>query len=218
MKRILIACSMMEDEIKKVYEEIQCDIPVVWVERGYHNSPEKLKAELQRMIHEHQDADEILLSYGLCGNGTNGIVSEKARVVMPRFDDCINMMLCCGKRQSRGLVKTGNIYITGGWTKDSESILQQYEKYVEEYGEESADAILEMMYEHYERITVIDTGSYDMAPVMEYAQKAAELLDLEAGTTEGSTGILKQLLTGQWDENFIILNPGEELKASDFDF
>ena len=221
MKQILIACAMMEDEIKKVYEEIECHIPIIWVERGFHNTPEKLKKELQRLIEEHQDVDEILLSFGLCGNGTDGIVSPKARLILPKFDDCINMLLCRGKRQSRALAKTGSIYMTRGWIQDSESsesILEKYEKYVEEYGEESADAIMEMMYEHYKKITLIDTKSYDIAPVMEYAKKAAELLELETEVTEGSTDILKQLLMGQWEENFIVREPGESVKASLFDY
>lgn len=217
MKKILIACSMMEDEINKVYEELNCDIPVIWVERGYHNTPEKLNEKLQELINEHQDVDKILLTFGLCGNGTEGIVSENTVLVMPRFDDCINMLLCNGQRKSRGLTETGSIYLTRGWTLDSEAILAQYDKYIEEYGEESADAILEMMYEHYEKLSVIDTESYDIAPVMEYAGKAAALLDLETQTVAGSTEMLKQLLTGQWGENFIVKKPGEAVKIGDFE-
>lgn len=216
MKKILIACSMMEDEINKVYEELNCDIPIVWVERGYHNTPEKLKEKLQELINEHQDVDKILLTFGLCGNGTEGIVSENTTLVMPRFDDCINMLLCNGQRKSRGLTETGSIYLTRGWTLDSEAILAQYDKYIEEYGEESADAIVEMMYEHYEKLSVIDTESYDIAPVMEYARKAAELLDLKTQTVAGSTEMLKQLLAGQWGENFIVKKPGEAVKIGDF--
>lgn len=218
MKQILIACAMLEDEINKIYEETGCEMPIVWVERGFHNTPEKLKEKLQSLIEEHQEVDEILLSFGLCGNGTNGIVSPRTRLVLPKFDDCINMLLCRGKRLSRGLTKTGKIYLTRGWTLDSESILEQYEKYVEEYGEESAEAILEMMYEHYEKITLIDTKCYDMAPVLEYAEKAGQLLELTTETTEGSVEILKQLLTGQWEENFIVLEPGRPVKAADFEW
>ena len=43
MKQILIACAMLEDEINKIYEETGCEMPIVWVERGFHNTPEKLK-------------------------------------------------------------------------------------------------------------------------------------------------------------------------------
>lgn len=208
MQRILIACSMLEDEIKKVYKEIECNIPVIWVERGFHNTPEKLNGELQKIIDDHQDCDEILLTFGLCGNGTEGIVSKNTMLVMPRFDDCINMLLCKGKRESRGLTKADSIYITRGWTLDSESILSQYDKYVEDYGEESAEGIIEMMYEHYKTITVIDTDSYEKAPVMEYANQAARLLGLSSQMTEGSTKVLRDLLLGNWEEHFIVQKPG----------
>ena len=218
MKQILIACAMLEDEIHKIYEETGCEIPVVWVERGYHNTPEKLRGKLQSLIEEHQDVDIILLSFGLCGNGTNGIVSLGTRLVLPKFDDCINLLLCRGKRRSRGLTETGSLYLTRGWTLDSESILKQYEKYVEEYGQESAEAILEMMYEHYEKITVIDTKSYDRKPVLNYAREAAKLLDLIPETTEGSTEILRKLLTGRWEEDFIVLEPGQAVTAADFEW
>ncbi len=127
---------------------------------------------------------------------------------MPRFDDCINMLLCKGKRESRGLTKADSIYITRGWTLDSESILSQYDKYVEDYGEESAEGIIEMMYEHYKTITVIDTDSYEKAPVMEYANQAARLLGLSSQMTEGSTKVLRDLLLGNWEEHFIVQKPG----------
>ncbi len=218
MKQILIACSMLEDEIHQVYREIDCQIPVVWVERGFHNTPERLKEELQKLIEEHQDCDQILLTFGLCGNGTDGIVSEKATLVMPKFDDCINMLLCSGKRVSRGLAKTGSIYMTRGWIQDSQAILAQYEQNVENYGEEMAQEIMEMMYEHYDTLSVIDTKSYDLAPVMEYAKKAGALLELTPQTAPGSTNIIKQLLTGNWEENFIICQPGSPVEQSLFEF
>ena len=218
MKQILIACSMMEDEIQKVCQELNCQIPIIWVERGFHNTPQKLREELQKIIDAHQDCDEILLTFGLCGNGTEGIISEKATLVLPKFDDCVNMMLCAGERKSRGLIEPGIIYLTRGWTLDSESILEQYERYVEDFGRESADGILEMMYEHYEKISVLDTESYDIDVVTEYAKKAAELLGLSVDTKKGSTYILKQLLSGQWEEHFIVQRPGEAVKQCQFEF
>ena len=216
MSRILIACSMMENEIEKVYKETGCTIPIIWVERGYHNTPAKLKEKLQTMIDGLQDYDEILLTFGLCGNGTQGIVSPRATLVLPKFDDCINMLLCRGNRTARGLVNARSIYLTSGWIQDRDSILQQYEKYVEEYGAEMAEEILDAMYEHYEKISVLDTGSYDLAPVQEYAGKAAQLLNLSTETVPGSTEMLKNLITGQWDVNMIVQKPGEPVSYDRF--
>lgn len=217
MKRILIACGMLEDEINQVCQELDCKIPVLWVERGFHNTPVKLKEKLQELIDQNQDYDEILLSFGLCGNGTEGLVSRKTTLVLPKFDDCINMLLCDGKRRGRGLTEPGSIYLTRGWTLDSEAILTQYEQYVKEYGEESAEAILEMMYEHYKTISVIDTGCCELSLVLEYAQKAAKLLELSTRTVKGSVWTLRQLLSGCRGENLIVKNPGEPVKQSDFE-
>lgn len=217
MKRVVVACSMMEDELHNVYDRIGCELPVRWLERGYHNTPERLREVLQKEVDGLQDFDEILLAYGLCGNGTAGLMSERATLVLPRFDDCINLMLCTGERRTRGLAEAGSIYLTRGWTLDEEAVLQKQQEYVEVYGEETAQEILEMMYEHYERIAVIDTGSYGLKPVQEYAKRAGELLKLEPVTVAGSTAILEKLLTGQWDEDFIVQKPGRPLSAAQWE-
>lgn len=217
MKRTLIACAMLEQEIKYICEKRDLRMEVLWLDRGYHNTPEKLKEKLQEMIDGLQEEEEILLAFGLCGNGTAGLVSPRATLVIPKFDDCINMLLCTGTRRSRGLTEAGNIYLTKGWTMDEEAILTKYEAYIEEYGQEDAEAILEMMYENYKSITVIDTGLEDLKETLEYAKKTAELLDLSTKVTEGSVRILEQLLTGEWDENFILQKPGKPLETSQWE-
>ena len=216
-KRILVACSMMEDEINAILEQQTTSIPVIWMDRGFHNSPDKLREELQKQIDLLQNYDEILLAFGLCGNGTEGIQSHHARLIFPKFDDCINLMLCTGTRTARGLTRPDSLYLTRGWTKDAEGILQQYDSLAEKYDDEMREAVIEMMYEHYNAITVIDTGCYDTAPVMEYARQAAELIDLDVETVPGSNQILKQLLEGDWNNNFIILEAGIPLSSEHFE-
>ena len=216
-KQTLIACSMMEDEIHQIFDCLNCSVPVVWMDRGFHNTPQKLKEELQKQIDLLQDQDDILLAFGLCGNGTEGICSKNTRLILPKFDDCINMLLCTGTRTDRALTRADSIYLTRGWTLDSEAILQQYEKIKEQYDEEMCEIIMETMYEHYHSITVIDTGCYDTEPVLDYAHQAADLLDLEVETAPGSNHILAQLLTGQWDDNFIILEPGKTISSAFFE-
>lgn len=218
MKRVIVACSMMENELKKVYKKVKCTDPIVWLERGYHNSPDKLRKKLQETIDSLQEYDEILLAYGLCGNGTAGVYSEKSVLVLPKFDDCINLMLCNGIRQTRGLTKSTSIYLTDGWIRDEEAILQKYEDYIEQYDQETADEIMEMMYEHYEKISIIDTKSYDLKPVQEYADRAAQLLNLETEIVDGSIHILEQLLLGEWDSNFIVQPPQKALEISQWDY
>lgn len=216
-KRTLIACSMMEDEINSILKQLDISIPTVWMDRGFHNTPEKLNNELQLQINNLQDQDEILLAFGLCGNGTEGICSKNTKLILPRFDDCINLLLCTGQRTSRALTRADSLYLTRGWTLDREAILQQYEIIKEQYDEEMCDIIMETMYGHYHAVTVIDTGCYDTAPVLDYARKTAGLLHFNVETRTGSIQILRQLLTGDWKENFIVLPPGAKISARLFD-
>lgn len=216
--RVLIACSMVEDELNQVLTETSFDGAIIWMDRGLHNTPERLKEALQDEINRHSSADEILLTFGLCGNGTDGICSQTSTLIIPRFDDCLNMLLCTGKRCRRGLTRPDSIYMTAGWTKDREAILGQYETLKEKYDEETCEIILETMYEHYQSISVIDTGAYELPPVLSYAEKAAELLDLNVGTVSGTVRILQQLVTGDWDENFIILPPMKTLCFDHFSY
>ena len=213
MKSTLVACAMMEDELNYVFEKTGCSFPVIWIDRGYHNTPEKLRLKLQETIDGLQDQDEILLAFGLCGNGTEGIVSRKATLILPQFDDCINMLLCTGERTTRALTKADAIYMTRGWMYDDESIMAKNDEYIENYGEETTQDILAMMYAHYQRIAIIDTESYPMEAVEEYADKAGSLLDLSIEKVKGSTKILEQLLERDWNENFIVQPPGEPLRS-----
>lgn len=215
-RRTIIACSMMEDELKSVYRKTGCSDPIIWMDRGYHNTPELLRKKLQKEILDLQDQEEILLTFGLCGNGTAGIYSPCARLILPKFDDCLNMFLCTGKRKQRALVQAGTIYLTRGWTLDRESIIQQYHDLQEKYDEETCEIIMETMYAHYDSITLIDTGCYNMEETRSYAEKAGSFLNLKIREKAGSVKILEQLLSGCWDENFIVMEPGKSISEEMF--
>lgn len=261
---ILIACSMMEDEINRVLQKYHLQYPVVWMERGYHSRPEKLRAVLQEQItlaeqrlhstagaqngkpetgnppfpkcyggNENPETKDhparaahiaenpagspaVLLAYGLCGNGTEGLQAESAVLAMPRFDDCINTLLCCGPRTSRALEQAGVYYLTRGWTLDTGAMLQSHQKMLEKYGEKKTKIIMQMMYDGYKSVAVIDDGCYDTAPVQQYAQKCADLLHVDTETVSGGTNILEKLLTGNWDDDILVKPAGKPVKQEDF--
>ncbi|NTV90100.1 MAG: DUF1638 domain-containing protein, partial [Clostridiales bacterium] len=89
---VLIACSMLRSEIEKAMADSGLDVSVIWLEKGLHDKPEKLRAALQEQIDGQQDKAVILLGYCLCGNAALGLQSEKATLVIPKFDDCIRML------------------------------------------------------------------------------------------------------------------------------
>ena len=92
----VIACEMIEDEVKEAMKRSGVHYPVQWVERGYHNIPEKLHAILQERIARAEgsflekeqkcagagqssaakDRSYILLAFGLCGKSVAGLSSS----------------------------------------------------------------------------------------------------------------------------------------------
>ncbi len=220
-RKILIACSMIEDEINDVFDRFECgNIEIRWMERGYHNDPDELRSVIQQEIDkaEADGADTVILAYGLCGKGAAGWHTQKAVLAMPRFDDCCNIMLCTGKREKRNLLEAGNMYLTKGWSKDEGALLSMLDKAKERYGERRGLKAMKLMFDSYTKVTVIDTGCYPLDPVEEYAEKCAEILELKKCTVPGSNEVLRKLITGDWDEDIIIKQAGDYVREEDFDF
>lgn len=216
-KRTLISCAMLADEVNHILKQTNTALPVIWIERGLHNTPKKLNQILQKHINQLQDQDEILLTFGLCGNGTAGLISKHALLRLPRFDDCINQLLCQKPRTKRKQTETDAIYLTRGWTLDKEAILQQYELLSEQYDSEMRDIIFQTMYAGYHTLSVIDTGCYDTKPVEQYADKASRYLGFNRKTVSGNITTLEHLICGTEDSNILTLAPGEPITASLFE-
>ena len=220
-KKVLIACSMIEDEVNAVFDRFGCDdIEIIWQDRGLHNDPEKLNHAIQDVITqtEREGADLIMLAFGLCSNGAVGWHTEHSVLAMPKFDDCCNMMLHLGERKKRNLLEAGNMYLTKGWSKDEGALLSMLERAQERYGDRRGIKAMKLMFDSYKKVTVIDTGCFELSPVEAYAERCAVLLDLEKSTVQGSNEVLRKLITCDWDEDILVKMPGEKIRDVDFEF
>jgi hypothetical protein len=175
-----------------------------------------VQAEIDRA--ESEGADLIMLAYGLCGNGALGWHTEKATLVMPRFDDCVNMMLCTGKRNRRNYLSAGHMYLTGGWSRDEGALLDMFGSYLERYGKRKADKLMKIMLGSYSSVTVIDTGCYELEPVVAYADECAERFCLERRIVPGGNEVMQKLITGNWDGDILVKEPGSSVTEGDFSF
>lgn len=214
-KRVLIACTMQMDVIRYVIKKYQIEISVIWIDRKLHNDPKKLHLCIQQQILANQDADEILLSYGLCGNAVIGLCSEHTRLVMPAFDDCICQMLY---EESEGMVvnlgvpEKGCFYLTREWTIDQDSIVPQCELVYRQYGKEYGSQIIKEIYSGYHSLVIIDTGVYDLTKVCKYAKIAADYTGMRVKIQRGSCKVTENLLLGKYDKSIRIVKKGERVK------
>ena len=105
MAAVLLACQMLEDEIQRAVQRTGAQMPIVWVDAGLHEYPDRLREELQRQIALlEQDYDTILLGFCLCGNALHGVRAARARLIAPRFDDCIRMLSAPPRGRPRPLI------------------------------------------------------------------------------------------------------------------
>lgn len=216
MAEVLLCCEMLEDEVKLAYQRTGSTIPVEWVDAGLHEYPDKLRQELEQRIPKlAEQYDTILLGFCLCGNALVGIGSEKVKLVAPRFDDCIRMLMCSCKGKFPD-IDCHYMYFTDGWTTHGEFIGQQYRRCCEKYGEKKGKKVYKTMLKNYEGLCLVDTGAFELEKGRKSVQSAAEMLDLEYKETDGSVRVLEKLLRREWDEEFYVLEPGETFEQMEF--
>ncbi len=204
MNPLVIGCRTTENELTAVLKECGCGYPLVWIETRLHNVKSKLNARLQEILDEASGYDTILFATGFCGNSLAGLESRNAVLVIPRVDDCTSLLL----GGSRGkLHHLDSYFLTEGWLKGSDNIWTEYQRAVKRYGKERADHIFSVMFAHYRRIALLDTGCYPIAPSLKKAKTIADAFSLECQVLPAGISFLKQLLTGPWEEEKFLTVP-----------
>jgi hypothetical protein len=188
------------------------------LEFGLHNEPDKLKKSLQEAIDAAEpDVETILLGYGLCSRSVTGLKSDKYTLVIPKIDDCIGIFLgSLDAYNQQHKKEPGTLYYTKGWIEAHENPYEQLPDLVKKYGEEKARSFFRIMIKNYTRMVFINTGNYKIESYREQIQKSAKELNLRYEEIKGSNELIKKLLLGSWDGEFVIAPPGKEITFLDF--
>ena len=120
-KLAVITCRVLEVEIEHLASGMDHVVHIERMEQGLHNEPAKLKIEVQAAIErveETTDAEAIVLGYGLCSRGTEGLVASRCRLVIPRAHDCITVLLGCRDRYAEYVAQhPGTYWYSPGWNE-----------------------------------------------------------------------------------------------------
>lgn len=210
----IIACMTVGEELEGLIPE---GMETVFLEFGLHDYPERLKEKLQEEIDRTGDVDTILLGYGLCSMSTLGLSSSRSRLVLPRMHDCIGIFLGSSKKyqeQFRG--EPGTYYLTKGWINHGGDPYKEFLKWRKKYGAAKARLLLEKTIGNYTRLAFIQTGKGDQTQYVLYARKVARKLGLRFEKIAGDRRILEKMIAGDWDEDFIVVGPGEKVTLEPF--
>lgn len=212
----LIICTTVADELKET-DIVPPGTEVVLMEAALHRDPQKLKEQLQEEIDKTLDVDAILLGYGLCSRSTLGITSQEFRMVIPKMQDCIGIFLGSDKKYREQFYgEPGTYYLTRGWINHGGNPWEVYQQTMEKYGRRMADLLLDKTIKNYTRIAYIETNETSQQEYLDYSREVARKLDLKFEVIAGSRTILEKMLAGEWDEDFLVIEPGNTLTLTDF--
>lgn len=216
MRAVVIACEIVRDELEKASELTGLRYDTIWMDSALHMFPEKMHVKLQETLDGLGSYDYVLLAMGYCGNAVSELCAGDFTMVLPRADDCTALM-CGGVERRKELTHGRNcIYITRGWLHGAAGIPKEYEHILEKHDRETADMVLEMMYEHYEALAIIDTGAYEVEGISSEVRELAALLHKDTCTIEGTVRIYCDLLAGSWPTtDFIVVSPHSRIASCD---
>lgn len=211
----VVACATVIEEMLPLLPE---GMTYEILDFGLHLTPEKLRNTLQETIDAASfEADTIILGYGLCSMAVVGLKATKCTLVVPRVDDCIAIFLgshTAYKQQASQ--EPGTYYLTKGWIEVNDTPFAEYKRLTERYGLERADRIMKLMFKNYTRLAFIDTGHYEQERYREYARSMAKQFELRYEELIGSKALIKKMIYGPWDADFVIAHPGETIRYVDF--
>jgi hypothetical protein len=205
----IIACGTLRDEVTRVTAS-HADKPLIhWMPDGLHAHPQQMRGILQKAVDACDGARDIRLAYGGCGLGTEGLVSDAARLVIPRCDDCITILL--KERADLADLRTHTYFLTRGWLDGRFGLEKELDVYEKTFGSEGSRQAIGRIYEAYDQLMLIDTQSYDLAPAQKRTAALAKRLALEPVEARGSLRLLEKLLYGPIDKDFAVFPPGTPL-------
>lgn len=214
MNTLIIACRTIADELNMIIKETNCNFPILWIDSGLHNHPELLRERLQQELNHISNVDQILLAFGYCGNALLGITAPNCKLIFPRVDDCITLLLGSCQKRKEISDEMGTYFLTKGWLDYETNIWVEYQDAVKKYGKSRADRIFKAMLQHYKRLAIVETGAYSLDAFIEKTKEIAENLKLTHQVIPGELRYMRKLLTGPWDSEFIVINPGETIAIS----
>ena len=217
MNAVILACSSMARQVAAAQRKMGTGYPVRCVDRRYHAEPKEMRLKLIEALGGLAgEFDTVLVAMGFCGGSWESVYAP-VRVVAPRADDCITILLNTDGAPHENLKEPGHIYIrdtdTGRYSLEG-----LRDAVCEKYGREQGLALFDKWFASYTHADIIDTGTYDSRAedFLAQARRGAEIARCELRHVPGGNVVLEKLVSGDWDDLFVVAEAGETLTRDMF--
>lgn len=227
MRLKFVICKVLEKEASLCASRSANLIDLVIMPQGLHTEPHKLQAEIQKELDQTTDRqgnayDAMILGYGLCSNGIDGLIARMP-VVIPRAHDCITLLIGSIQKYKEYFDSHKGVYwYSPGWIetglqpgKDRDEKL--YQEYKQKYGQENAEYLMQIEKEwakRYSWAAYIDWNFENSEKDKEFTKKSAEYLNWSYDELKGDDSLIQKLVDGDWDPKlFCCAKPGQKFIA-----
>ncbi len=231
-KRIcLISCEIFFREVCYFASRSKDILDVIFLPKGLHDlGGEKMQEILQKEIDKAEEKDylKIILGYGLCNNGTVGLMAKKTQIIIPKAHDCITIFLGSkGKYKEYFFNNPGTYFHTSGWIERGEPEGQYFDSqlgpkqllkdFIEKYGEENGKYLWEILNpeKNYSKIAYIKIDIPIFSDFQDLSKKIAKDKNWKWEEIKGDAKLLEKIVCGPYNkEEFLIIPPYHKIIAT----
>lgn len=208
-KTVILSCSSLKDYVEAAQRAVGTAFPVIYLNRVYHRDPQEMREHvLEELGRLPEDVGTVLVSMGFCG-GSWEDVEVPCRVVLPRIDDCVSLLLQTTDEPVSDLKEPGHLYVREKNPR-RESFHAIFDRLTRDVGEETKRRYHADWMRLYSRIDIMDTGLNDCRrpDYRAVVQADADWLGASLGYVPGGTHLMEKLFSGRWDGQFLVLEKG----------
>jgi hypothetical protein len=232
MRLKLISCEVLFREMCDACAHSPHQVDLEFLPKGLHDLGGKpMAAKVQEVVDRTPEGvyDAILLGYGLCGNGLDGLTARHTPLVLPRAHDCIALLMGSRERyQAYFDSNPGTFYRSTGWLERGKGLQQlthqtlgfdePLEALIRKYGEDNGRYLYQEMTRYrsqYAKLTFIETGLEAGSKFLAEAAAEAKENGWRFERLKGDLAWLRRLVEGEWTEaEFVVAKPGQRIATS----
>ena len=230
MRFHLIGCSVLVRELSDAIVHSAHTVDALYLPAGLHDKGAKpMRQRIQQAIDEADSShyDAVLLGYGLCGNGLVDLRSRGTQLIVPRAHDCITLLMGSRIRYRSYFDANAGVYFrSAGWVERAAEMEEQLcslgfsaseSVLVAKYGEDAGHYLYEELTRYrrnYRKLTYIRTECDDGTNFIAQARAEAAEKGWAFEEMDGDNSLFRRLLSGDWNEDYLIVPPGHRVLSS----